>query len=133
MINCLHPFCKLIKCGLSTALLAAFIAPIAVIAQDEEEMILEEVIVTGSRIQKSDFTSISPISVFTETDILESGFVTMEDFVQSIPSVTGGFYGSSVNANNPGWATVSMRGWALIAPWCCSMAGVCPLPTPLVL
>jgi iron complex outermembrane receptor protein len=110
MKYCLHPFCKLIKYGLNTVLLAAFISPMAVIAQDEEGIILEEVIVTGSRIQRSDFSSISPISVFTETDILESGYVTMEGFVQSIPSVTGGFYGSSINNGNHGMATVSMRG-----------------------
>lgn len=71
---------------------------------------LEEITVTGSRIVRSDLTSVSPISVFTATDILEAGHVTIEDFVQNMPSVSGGFYGNTVNNGNPGYATVSLRG-----------------------
>jgi len=105
-----QPIYKLIKYSLSAALLSVLAIPTAALAQDEDELTLEEVIVTGSRMQRSDFTSVSPISVFSEADILESGYVTMEDFVQTIPSVTGGFFGSTVNNGNPGYATVSMRG-----------------------
>ena len=96
--------------GLSTTILITGNA----VAQDdqavENEDLLEEVIVTGSRIGRSDMASISPISVFSEADLLESGQVTLEDFIQSIPSVNGGFYGKTVNNGNPGYATVSMRG-----------------------
>ncbi len=106
----LNPCYKLFKFSLSAALASAFLIPTTVLAQDEEEMMLEEVIVTGSRIQRSDLTSVSPISVFSEADILDSGHVTLEDFIQNIPSVTGGFFGKTVNNGNPGYATVSMRG-----------------------
>jgi len=111
-----NPYYKLLRYGFSTALLSALVMPATVLAQDQdldqtqEDMALEEVIVTGSRIQRSDTTSVSPISVFSEADILDSGQVTMEDFVQNIPSVTGGFFGKTVNNGNPGYATVSMRG-----------------------
>lgn len=101
---------QLTRNALVAVLLSALVIPGAVVAQEEEELVLEEVIVTGSRIQRSDMTSVSPISVFSETDILESGHVTMEDFIQNIPSVTGGSLGKTVNNGNRGMATVSMRG-----------------------
>jgi len=109
----LHPFCKFIKYGLSTALLAGFLIPTAAIAQeedDDDELFLEEVVVTGSRLQRSDYNSTSPISIFSDTDILESGAVTLEGFIRSIPAVSGGFFSSTINNGNPGYATVSLRG-----------------------
>jgi len=82
------------------------------VGEDSEDdvIMLEELTVTGSRIERSDLTSVSPLSVFTETDILETGHVTMEDFVQNLPSVTGGFLGDTVNNGSDGFATASMRG-----------------------
>lgn len=83
------------------------------LAQDEsdkDEFVLDEIVVTGSRIERSDIESMSPISVFTSTDILESGHVTVEDFVQNMPTITGAFFGRTVNNGNPGYATASMRG-----------------------
>ena len=109
----LHPFCRYVKYSFSAALLAVFILPTSVVAQDEEDdddMFLEEVIVTGSRLQRSDYNSMSPISVFSDVDILESAVTTLERFVQSIPSVNGGYYSSAVNNGTAGYATVSLRG-----------------------
>lgn len=101
---------KLLRYSLSTALISVLLLPNVALAQVEEETVLEEVVVTGSRIHRTDMTSVSPISVFSDADILDSGHVTMEDFVQNIPSVTGGYFGKTVNNGNPGYATVSMRG-----------------------
>jgi iron complex outermembrane receptor protein len=78
--------------------------------KDTGEFLLEEVIVTGSRIARSDVTSISPISVFSKEDLQVSGQVTLEDFVQNIPSNTGGFLGNTINNGNDGFASVSLRG-----------------------
>ena len=111
-----NPLYRLIQCGLGAALASALLIPLTAFAQEqeqavgEEDMILEEVIVTGSRIQRSDMTSVSPISVFSDEDLAVSGQGTMEDFVQNIPSVTGGSLGKTVNNGNRGMATVSMRG-----------------------
>ena len=77
---------------------------------DSEEVMLEEIIVTGSNIRRSEVESMSPITVFSETEILASGYTTLEDFVQNIPSNTGGFFGGTVNNGNPGYATTSLRG-----------------------
>jgi iron complex outermembrane receptor protein len=79
--------------------------------EDTGEFLLEEVIVTGSRIERSDVTSVSPISVFSEEDIRLSGQVTLEDFVQNLPSVAGGFMGSTINnISIGGTASASLRG-----------------------
>ena len=79
------------------------------LAQDDD-VTLQEIIVTGSRIERTDVTSVSPISVFTEVDFEASGEVTLEDFVQNMPSVTGGFNGKTVNNGSRGAAYVALRG-----------------------
>ncbi len=72
---------------------------------------VEEVIVTGTRIQRAtDATSAVPVSVFDAAALENSGETTLEDFLQELPSMTGGQLGSSVNNGNPGLATVSLRG-----------------------
>ena len=76
----------------------------------EEAAAIEEVVVTGSRIRRSDASSISPISVLSEEDFLASGNLTLENFIQDLPAVNGGDFGNGVNNGNPGQATVSLRG-----------------------
>ena len=78
--------------------------------QAQEEVAVEEIVVTGSRIKRSDLTSISPITVLSEQELEASGNVTLENFLQDLPSVSGGDFGSTVNNGNPGVATASLRG-----------------------
>jgi iron complex outermembrane receptor protein len=77
----------------------------------EDDVMLEEVLVTGSRIAgRSDITSATPVSVFGAEDIDAAGNATLEGFIQAQPYVTGGFLSSRVNNGNPGQATASLRG-----------------------
>jgi len=93
------------------ALCGALVIPGGAFAQaSDEDGMLEEVVVTGSRIKRSDSSSISPISVLTEEDMAISGNLTLENFIQDMPSVNGGDFGGGVNNGNPGLATVSLRG-----------------------
>ena len=94
------------------ALSAALILPGGAFAQTSEggASALEEVVVTGSRIRRSDTSSISPITVLTEEDLSVSGNLTLENFIQDMPAVTGGDFGAGVNNGNPGIASVSLRG-----------------------
>ncbi len=75
-----------------------------------EESMLEEVVVTGSRIKRDNATSISPMTVMSEDDLIASGNLTLENFIQDMPAVNGGDFGNGVNNGNPGHATVSLRG-----------------------
>lgn len=80
------------------------------IAQGAQAQV-EEIVVTGSRIQRAtDANSATPISVFDAAALDRSGQTTLEDFLQDIPSMTGGQLGSSVNNASAGLATVSLRG-----------------------
>ena len=69
-----------------------------VFAADEEEVeVTEEVVVTGSRVKRSDFTSASPITVITGQSILESGFSNLGEALRSqAVAGTAGFNQSSV-------------------------------------
>ncbi|WOX04789.1 TonB-dependent receptor plug domain-containing protein [Microbulbifer pacificus] len=79
-------------------------------AQDTQAEV-EEIVVTGSRIQRAtDANSATPISVFDAAALEQSGQTTLEDFLQNIPSMTGGQLGSSVNNGSGGLATASLRG-----------------------
>ncbi|MDH3621045.1 MAG: TonB-dependent receptor [Gammaproteobacteria bacterium] len=91
---------------------AALVIPDGAFAQttDDDEVALEEVVVTGSRIKRSDTSSISPITVLTDQDIAVSGNLTLENFIQDMPAVNGGDFGAGVNNGNPGIASVSLRG-----------------------
>ena len=100
---------RLIRSALLAGVIAALAAPVMAQAPNEDGM-LEEVVVTGSRIKRSDSSSISPISVLTAEDIAISGNLTLENFIQDMPSVNGGDFGSGVNNGNPGIASVSLRG-----------------------
>ena len=71
---------------------------------------MEEVIVTGSRIKRSDIDSISPISVFDKEALDAAGNTTLERFLVNMPSVSGADFGSGINNGTAGWATVSLRG-----------------------
>jgi len=93
------------------AICIALVVPDRALAQaPENEVVLEEVVVTGSRIKRSDTSSISPISVLTEQDLAISGNLTLENFIQDMPAVNGGDFGAGVNNGNPGIASVSLRG-----------------------
>ena len=93
------------------AFCVALVIPDGAFAQTpDDDVVLEEVVVTGSRIKRSDDSSISPISVLTAEDLSVSGNLTLENFVQDMPAVNGGDFGAGVNNGNPGIASVSLRG-----------------------
>jgi iron complex outermembrane receptor protein len=99
-----------------SATIAAFVGLLASVglfnvAVAQEGAVVEEIVVTGSRIKRSDLTSISPITVLSEEELSASGNLTLENFLQDLPATTGGAdYGSTVNNGNPGLATVQLRG-----------------------
>ena len=80
--------------------LALLVSPPAAFAEEEaaddpEE--IEEIVVTGSRIKRSDFASASPITVITGQSVLESGFGNLGEALRNqAVSGTSGFNQSSV-------------------------------------
>ncbi|MCK7596056.1 TonB-dependent receptor [Microbulbifer sp. CAU 1566] len=100
---------RAIKGAIAAAAVSSSFSSIS-FAQDTQAQV-EEIVVTGSRIQRAtDANSATPISVFDAAQLEQSGQTTLEDFLQNIPSMTGGQLGSSVNNGSAGLATASLRG-----------------------
>ena len=71
----------------------------------------EEFVVTGSRIAREEFSSTAPIAVFDDQEFMNSGVVTIDEFLKEIPSFTGFQYGVSTNNGNiGGLKAVDLRG-----------------------
>lgn len=71
---------------------------------------LEEVVVTGSRLQLSpNDVSISPVTSVTQVDIQKTGLIRTEDILNQLPQVTAENNGGESISSN-GTSTVSLRG-----------------------
>ena len=76
--------------------------------------VLEEVIVTGSRLKRDTFTSIAPLQVITAQISREAGLIDPSSILQESTAATGQqidlTFGGFVLDNGPGASTVSLRG-----------------------
>lgn len=75
----------------------------------EEPAVLTEVIVTGSRIARSDLESASPLVVVNEEFFKQKGSVNVEEVLNQLPQIVPGL-GAQVNNGGDGTATVDLRG-----------------------
>jgi len=80
-------------------------APAAAAAGTPE---IQEVIVTGSRIQSANLISASPITTVTNVDIQQSGLTRVEDILNNLPQVFAG-QGSNMSNGADGTATVDLH------------------------
>ena len=78
-------------------------------APEEEESFLEEVVVTGTRIKRRDFTSPSPLTTISKLDIAFSGQPTLEEYLNQMPQVQPDLGRTSNNGGN-GTARLNLRG-----------------------
>ena len=83
-------------------------------AQEESKVSVEEVVVTGSRLKRSTFTSISPLQVITADISREAGLAKAADILQTSTSAQGQqidlTFSGFVLDNGPGSRTISLRG-----------------------
>ena len=70
--------------------------------------VIEEIVVTGSRLAKTDLTSTSPITVLGDEEINSRGISRIEDLVNTLPQALAGQ--SAFSGINAGIATVNLRG-----------------------
>jgi len=61
---------------------------------------VEEVVITGSRIARSNLEGLGPVTVLSSEDIELSGVQTVDELLRELPSV--GFQGINQNSNNGG-------------------------------
>jgi iron complex outermembrane receptor protein len=89
-------------------------APAAQAAEEEEEED-EAIIVTGSRLRRSEYNSSSPVSVITSEESTLEGLANTADILQESPATGGAFQVNTqltgfVTTGGPGVSTVSLRG-----------------------
>jgi iron complex outermembrane recepter protein len=73
------------------------------------EPVLQEVVVTGSRIAAPNLESISPVTAITSEEIKTTGVVRIEDLLNSLPQVVAD-QGSGLSMGSNGTATLNLRG-----------------------
>ncbi|MEX2259125.1 MAG: hypothetical protein WD672_10500, partial [Woeseia sp.] len=108
------------------AVAACVLVAVPVQAQEEgeegEERAVEEIVVTGSKLRRDEFSSISPVQVIGGQDSVRIGIADTTQMIAESPVVFGTQLDGSVNAGSttgavegvpasgPGAATVALRG-----------------------
>ena len=78
-----------------------------------EDPLIEEILVTGSRIARRDFTSISPIASLDELELTLSGTINVEDALNAMPQTVpdwGRTNNNPVTNGGDGGARINLRG-----------------------
>ena len=91
--------CGALSLGLAGAAMAQAPAPDAV----------QEVVVTGTRIQNANLQAVSPVTTVTNAEIKMTGTTRVEDLVNNLPQAFAG-QGSAIGNGATGTATVNLRG-----------------------
>ncbi len=116
--------CRLRLFCLAPFALAATSFSVTAQAQDdnEQEEVLEEIVVTGSKLRRNEFSSISPVQIIGGQDSVRIGIADAAQMIAESPVVFGTQLDGSVNAGSttgavegvsasgPGAATVALRG-----------------------
>ena len=95
------------------ALLAApvSVAGFSSVAMAQEEAAkVERIEVTGSRIQRQDMETASPVTVIDAAAIRVEGFTSVDQLLQAQTSMAGAAVGSTTNNGADGVAQVDLRG-----------------------
>lgn len=69
-----------------------------------------EVVVTGSRLQRKDFTAISPVTTVGSEQLEMTGTVAVEQLINELPQIVPGNTVTSNNSGGEDFATVDLRG-----------------------
>src|SRR5690606_21400157 len=75
-----------------------------------QEPALEEIVVTGSRIARRDAIAESPIYTIDQESMRVSGFVTVEQYLNTLPQVVPSLSSQSNNPSSNGRAFIDLRG-----------------------
>ncbi len=70
---------------------------------------IQEIVVTGSRLQTPNETAISPITTVSAVDVQQTGLTRVEDILNNLPMVFAGMNSTTSNGAD-GTATVDLRG-----------------------
>lgn len=81
-----------------------------VIAAQDSAQEIEKIQVTGSRLNRTDMETASPVTVISADFITQSGYQSVEEILSSQPAAAGMNLGATSNNGSGGSATVNLRG-----------------------
>ena len=99
--------------GASALVLLLNAAPVVAHAQTDtgaSATAVEEIVVTGSRIARRDYSSDSPIVTVGKSDIEKLGSVTVDTILNQMPQFVPSVSSTSNNPSNGGQANIDLRG-----------------------
>jgi iron complex outermembrane receptor protein len=94
----------------SAAMVAASVSGGNALAQPDTAAADDRIVVTGSRIGRSEVNSTLPISVYDSAELEVKGITELEDFADDLTIAPGGETNSRTNNGSGGQATISLRG-----------------------
>ena len=100
---------NLVNRAVMISLAAASVTSIQAFAEEGVEEV-ERIAVTGSRINRTDIESASPVTVISSDFITKSGFTSVQEILSMQPAAAGMSLGSTSNNGSGGSATVNLRG-----------------------
>ncbi|KTE02418.1 TonB-dependent receptor [Sphingopyxis sp. H038] len=111
----INPQVRFRRILLATSLLSTILLPGVASAQDvaADETAAEaptDIIVTGSRLQRTDLTAPSPITVVGQEDVQLSGNLTLEKTMNEFPQLASGNTSTVNNGGGAGVLTANLRG-----------------------
>ncbi|MGI2260014.1 TonB-dependent receptor [Shewanella sp. GXUN23E] len=98
-----------IKYSLLTAV-SAGVAFSGVTIAEEEKSNVERIEVTGSRIQRSDMETSSPVTVLDASAIQATGATSLDEVLQTITAASGAMTNPGINNGSGGNARIDLRG-----------------------
>jgi iron complex outermembrane receptor protein len=104
---------KTLSNAIRIALIAGVASPVFIAGQvsaAETEVSVERIEVTGSRINRTDVETASPVTVISSEFIAQSGYTSVEEILSAQPTAAGMSLGATTNNGSGGSATVNLRG-----------------------
>jgi len=92
---------------ISGAMMAASAAPGYAQDNGDEDA---DIIVTGTRINRPNLVSASPVTTLDRTELLATGITDVGDIIQSLPSMSGSPIGTTTNNGGNGSVFIDLRG-----------------------
>src|SRR5437868_1119915 len=100
---------RAVRCVLMTSATVALTGAMSVHAADSGQQITE-VVVTGSRIQRPDFESASPVVSVGSDTFQNTATLSVETLLNSLPQFVPSVTNTTNNPSNGGQANVELRG-----------------------
>lgn len=105
---------KTLSNAIRIALIAGTASSLSIVnlanAAEEAQDSVERIEVTGSRINRTDVETASPVTVISSEFIAQSGYSSVEEILSAQPTAAGMNLGATTNNGSGGSATVNLRG-----------------------